>query len=165
EPDDTFVLAGGQSLIPMLNLRLARPARLVDVNRLTELDHIGERDDALRIGALTRQRAVERSALVAARAPMLAEAISHVGHTAIRVRRTVGGSLGRADPAAEVPVACVALGAVVHVRSAARGTRAIPARELFLTHFTTRLEPDELLFAIEVPGDPPGAGSAFVEFA
>lgn len=165
EPDDTFVLAGGQSLIPMLNLRLARPARLVDINRVVELDHIHERDGALYIGALTRQRALERSPLVAARTPMLAEAISHVGHTAIRTRGTIGGSLAHADPAAELPVACVALGAVVHVRSAARGSRAIPARELFLTHFTTALEPDELLCTVEVPGDPPGGGSAFVELA
>ena len=165
EPDDTFLLAGGQSLIPMLNLRLARPARLVDINRIAELNHIQERDGTLCIGALTRQRAVERSPLVAARAPLLAEAIAHVGHPAIRVRGTVGGSLAHADPAAELPVACLALGAVVHVRSAARGPRAIPGRELFLTHFTTALEPDELLCAVDVPVDPPGAGTAFVEFA
>jgi CO/xanthine dehydrogenase FAD-binding subunit len=163
--DDPLVLAGGQSLIPMLNLRLARPGRLVDVNRLTALDHIHEVDGNVHIGALTRQRAVERSPLVAARAPLLADAIAHVGHPAIRVRGTVGGSLAHADPAAELPVACVALGAVAVVRSADRGTRRVPARELFLTHFTTALEPDELLCELEVPADPPGAGSAFVEFA
>ncbi len=163
--DDPLVLAGGQSLIPMLNLRLARPGRLVDVNRVSELDHVDERDGTLHIGALTRQRALERSPLVAARAPLLAKAIAHVGHPAIRVRGTIGGSLAHADPAAEVPVACVALDAVAVVRSAGRGTRRIPARELFLTHFTTALEPDELLCEIEVPADPPRAGSAFVEFA
>lgn len=165
EPDDTFVLAGGQSLIPMLNLRLARPGRLVDVNRLAELGHIDERDGTLCIGALTRQRALERSPVVATRAPLLAEAVAHVGHSAIRVRGTVGGSLAHADPAAELPVACLALDAIAHVRSATRGTRRIPAGELFVSHFTTALEPDELLCAVEVPADPPGAGSAFVEFA
>ncbi|MGH2884728.1 MAG: FAD binding domain-containing protein, partial [Solirubrobacteraceae bacterium] len=138
--DDTLVLAGGQSLIPMLNLRLARPDRLVDINRLASLDHIDERDGTLRIGALTRQRAVERSSVVAARTPLLAEAIAHVGHPAIRVRGTVGGSLAHADPAGELPVACVVLDAVVHVCSAARGMRRIPARELFVSHFTTALE-------------------------
>ena len=165
EPDDTFVLAGGQSLIPMLNLRLARPGRLLDVNRLSELAHIDEREATLRIGALTRQRALERSPVVRARAPLLAEALTHVGHAAIRVRGTLGGSLAHADPAAELPVACLALGAVAQVRSATRGTRRIPARELFISHFTTSLEADELLCAIEVDADPPGAGSAFVEFA
>lgn len=163
--DDALVLAGGQTLIPMLNLRLARPDRLVDINRLSELDHIQDRDGTLHIGALTRQRALERSPLVATRAPLLAEAIAHVGHPAIRARGTIGGSLAHADAAAELPVACVALDAVVHARSAGRGTRRIPARELFLTHFTTALEPDELLCEIEVAADPPGAGSAFVEFA
>ena len=164
DSDDTLVLAGGQSLIPMLNLRLARPDRLVDINRLASLDHIDERDGALRIGALTRQRAVERSSVVAARTPLLAEAIAHVGHPPIRVRGTVGGSLAHADPAAELPVACLVLDAVVHVCSAARGMRPIRARELFVSHFTTALERDELLCVLEVPTDPPGAGSAFVEF-
>ena len=163
--DDPLVLAGGQSLIPLLNLRLARPERLVDINRVAELDHIAEPDGAVRIGALTRQRVLERSPAVARRAPLLAEAIAHIGHPAIRARGTIGGSLAHADPAAELPVACVALGASVHVRSAVRGPRRIPARELFLTHMTTALEPDELLCEIEIPGDPPGAGSAFVEFA
>lgn len=165
EPDDAFVLAGGQTLIPMLNLRLARPGRLVDINRLAELDHIQERDGRLCIGALTRQRAVERSPLVAAQTPLLAEAVAHIGHPAIRVRGTIGGSLAHADPAAELPVALVALDAVAHARSAARGTRRIAARELFVTHFTTALEPDELLCEVDVPADPPGAGSTFVEFA
>jgi CO/xanthine dehydrogenase FAD-binding subunit len=163
--DDPLVLAGGQTLIPMLNLRLARPGRLVDINRLAELDHIHERDGTLHIGALTRQRAVERSPVVAARAPLLAEAVAHIGHPAIRVRGTIGGSLAHADAAAELPVACLALDAVAHARSAARGPRQIAARELFVTHFTTALEPDELLCEIEVPVDPPGAGWAFVEFA
>jgi CO/xanthine dehydrogenase FAD-binding subunit len=163
--DDPLVLAGGQSLIPLLNLRLARPERLVDINRVAELDHIVESEGAVRIGALTRQRALERSPLVARRAPLLAEAIAHIGHPPIRARGTVGGSLAHADPAAELPVACVALDAIVHVRSTRRAPRRIPARELFVTHMTTALEPDELLCEIEVPGDPPGSGSAFVEFA
>ncbi len=165
EPDEAFVLAGGQTLIPMLNLRLARPGRLVDINRLAELDHIHEGHGVLRLGALTRQRTLERSPAVAAQAPLLAEAVAHIGHPAIRVRGTIGGSLAHADAAAELPVACVAVDAIVHVRSAARGTRRIAARELFVTHFTTSLAPDELLCEIEVPAYPPGAGSAFVEFA
>src|SRR5688572_32263103 len=105
--DAAKVLAGGQSLMPMLNLRLAAPARLVDLNRITELASIEERAGGVAIGAMTRQRAVERSALVAARVPLLADALPWVGHPAIRNRGTLGGSLAHADPAAELPAVAV----------------------------------------------------------
>src|SRR5437762_1978769 len=109
--DDAKILAGGQSLVPILNLRLAAPARLVDLNRVAALAFIEERDGGVAIGAMTRQRTVERSALVAARVPLLAEALPWIGHTAIRNRGTIGGSLAHADPAAELPAVALRLGA------------------------------------------------------
>lgn len=162
--DEAKVLAGGQSLVPLMNFRLARPERLVDVNRIEELDYLREDAGALRIGALTRTAALERSPLVAERWPLLAEAARLVGHEAIRTRGTVGGSAAHADPAAELPVAFVALGATFHVRSA-RGAREVAAEDFFFTHLTTVLEPDELLVEIEVPPVPPGSGTAIVEHA
>lgn len=157
-------LAGGQSLVPMLNFRLARPDRLIDLNRLGELAYVRRGGGVLRIGALTRQRALERSPVVSDGWPLLRQAVDWVAHPQIRNRGTVGGSVAHADPAAELPVALVALGATVHVRSV-RGTRSIPASELFLTHLTTSLEPDELLVEIEVPPAAPRTGTAFTEFA
>ena len=158
-------LAGGQSLVPVMNFRLARPDRLVDVNRLGELAYIRRSAGVLRIGALTRQRALERSPLVAEHWSLLRDAIDWVAHPQIRNRGTVGGSIAHADPAAELPVALVALDAVVHALSHRRGARAIPAAELFVTHLTTALEPDELLVEIEVPAVAPRTGTAFTEFA
>jgi aerobic carbon-monoxide dehydrogenase medium subunit len=158
------VLAGGQSLVPLMNFRLARPERLVDVNRIGELAYLREQDGALRIGSLTRTAELERSPLVAERWPLLAEAARLVGHAAIRTRGTVGGSVAHADPAAELPAALTALGAVFHVRSA-RGSRDVAAGDFFLTHFTTVLEPDELLVEIVVPPVAPGSGTAIVEHA
>jgi carbon-monoxide dehydrogenase medium subunit/6-hydroxypseudooxynicotine dehydrogenase subunit alpha len=157
-------LAGGQSLVPMLNFRLARPDRLVDVNRLGELAYVRRAGGTLRIGALTRQRAIERSPVVAAHFPLLRQAVEWVAHAQIRNRGTVGGSIAHADPAAELPVALVALDAVVHVRSV-RGARSLAASELFVTHLTTALEPDELLVEIEIPPVPARTGTAFTEFA
>lgn len=162
--DDAKVLAGGQSLVPMLNFRLARPAVIVDIARLGELTFISRHHGTLRIGATTRQVAGERSGLVARGWPMLTEAIRWVAHPQVRNMGTIGGSIAHADPAAELPVACVALDARVHVRSA-RGARAVPARELFVTHLTTQLAPDELLTEIEIPAVAPGTGWGFVEFA
>jgi CO/xanthine dehydrogenase FAD-binding subunit len=158
------VLAGGQSLVPLMNFRLARPERLVDVNRIGELAYLREQDGALRIGSLTRTAELERSPLVAERWPLLAEAARLVGHAAIRTRGTVGGSVAHADPAAELPAALTALGAVFQVRSA-RGSRDVAAGDFFLTHFTTVLEPDELLVEIAVPPVAPGSGTAIVEHA
>lgn len=160
--EDARVLAGGQSLVPLLNFRLARPGRLVDVNGLHELEHLGSTGGVLRIGAMTRQATLERSRLVAERWPLLHQAVRLVGHAAIRARGTVGGSVAHADPAAELPVALTALDARFHVRSAS-GARTLGAGELFIGPFATALAPDELLVEIEVPPLPEGAATAFVE--
>ena len=159
-------LAGGQSLVPMLNFRLARPELLVDLNPLArELGGITVRaDGALRIGALTRHAGLERSAEVAAGWPLLIDAITAVGHAAIRTRGTVGGSVAHADPNAELPVVFSALNAEFTARSA-RGERTIAADAFFLGPLTTALGEDELLTAITVPPLESGTGSAFCEYA
>jgi CO/xanthine dehydrogenase FAD-binding subunit len=160
--DEAKVLAGGQSLIPLLNFRLARPERLVDVNRIDELAYIRREDGELHIGAVARMATLEHSPLVAARWPLLVDAARLVGHPQIRSRGTVGGSVAHADLAAELPAALTALGAGFHARSQ-RGSRTLAADELFVTHLTTALEPDELLVGITVPPLPPRAGTAIVE--
>jgi CO/xanthine dehydrogenase FAD-binding subunit len=157
-------LAGGQSLVPLLNFRIVRPARLVDLNDISELASLGEDEGVLRIGAMTRSRALERSSLVGERWPLLREAVRHSGHPQIRNRGTVGGSCAHADPASELPCALSALEARFHVRSA-RGARVLRGPEFFLATFTTALEPDELLTAIEVPAVRARTGAAFVEHA
>ena len=162
--EDVKVLAGGQSLVPLLNFRLARPDRLVDLNRVEELAYLRRDDDVLRVGALARHADLERSAEVAAGWPLLAQAVRFVGHAQIRARGTVCGSVAHADPAAELPVALVALDARFHVRSV-RGARVLGADELFLGFLTTALEPDEILVEIEVPLPPASSRSAFVEHA
>ena len=162
--DESKVLAGGQSLVPLLNFRLARPERLIDINPIGELGYIRRRDGVLRIGTMARQVALEQSGVVAANWPLLTEAMTFVAHPQIRNRGTVGGSVAHADPAAELPVAFLALNATFHVRSK-RGARSVPAAEFFLTHLTTALEPDELLAEIEVRPLPPRTGHAFTEFA
>jgi CO/xanthine dehydrogenase FAD-binding subunit len=162
--DEAKVLAGGQSLIPLLNFRLARPERLVDVNRIDELSYTRREDGKLHIGAVTRMATLEHSSLVAARWPLLTESARLVGHPQIRSRGTVGGSVAHADPAAELPAALTALGASFQARSQ-RGSRTLAAEELFVTHLTTALEPDELLVEITVPPLPPSAGAAVVEHA
>ena len=162
--EDARVLAGGQSLVPMMNFRLARPERLVDVNGVDGLGELRRSGDALRIGALTRQAALECSELVARGWPLLRQAVRFVGHSQIRARGTVGGSVAHADPAAELPVALAALDARFHVRST-RGTRTLRAEELFVSYYTTALEADELLVEIEVPPPPAGSRMAFAEHA
>lgn len=162
--EDAKVLAGGQSLVPLLNFRLARPERLIDINNVGELDYLQVGDGSLRIGALVRHSALERSEEAAAAVPLLREAVRLVGHVQIRNRGTVGGSIAHADPAAELPVAMAALEARFRVRST-RGERVLGADELFVTHLTTSLDADELLTEIEVPLPAPGTGWAFVEFA
>ena len=162
--DAAKVLAGGQSLVPLLNFRLARPDRIVDINGVAELDYLRFENGTLRIGAMTRHSALERSANVAERVPLLTEAVRLVGHVQIRNRGTVGGSVAHADPAAELPVAFAALGARFHARSQS-GERSFTAEELFRTHLTTALRADELLTEIEVPVPRAGTGFAFVEFA
>jgi len=162
--DEAKVLAGGQSLVPLLNFRLARPGLLVDINGVSELAYLRRAGGALHIGALTRQATLERSRLVQEHWPLLAHAVRMVGHPQIRNRGTVGGSVAHADPTAELPVALSAVDARFHARSR-RGARTLAAGELFLGPLTTALAAEELLVEIEVPPQPAGAGSAFVEHA
>jgi CO/xanthine dehydrogenase FAD-binding subunit len=147
---DTKALAGGQSLVPAMNFRIAQPAVLVDLNGVSELDGIEAKDGELRIGALTRQRTLERSAVVREWAPLLGDAMPFVAHVPIRTRGTLGGSLAHADPAAELPAVMLALDAVIEVRSQP-GPRAIPAREFFTGLYATALAPDELITAVTIP--------------
>jgi carbon-monoxide dehydrogenase medium subunit len=142
--EDAKVLAGGQSLVPLLNFRLARPAHLVDINRVPDLAGIYERDGGVAVGALARQATVEDSALVARICPLLTETMGLVAHRVIRNRGTVCGSLAHSDPASELPAVLLALGGHVIARST-RGERAIPAAQLFKSVFETTLAPDELL--------------------
>jgi CO/xanthine dehydrogenase FAD-binding subunit len=162
--DEAKVLAGGQSLIPLLNFRLARPERLVDVNRIDELAYIRRENGELHIGAVTRMATLEHSPLVAAHWPLLAESARLVGHPQIRSRGTVGGSVAHADPAAELPAALTALGASFHAHSQ-RGARTLAAEDFFVSQLTTALHPDELLVGITVPALPPRTGTAIVEHA
>jgi carbon-monoxide dehydrogenase medium subunit len=164
---DAKILAGGQSLIPVMNFRLAEPALLVDINKLTELDFIRRDeggDGGLRIGALTRQRRVERDALVAEAAPLLHEAMPFIAHPQIRNRGTFGGSLAHADPSAELPAIAVALRARFRLQRAG-GERWVPAGDFFAGLFTTLLEPDEILTDVAIPPLAPRTGWAFQEIA
>jgi CO/xanthine dehydrogenase FAD-binding subunit len=161
---DAKLLAGGQSLIPLLNFRLARPSLLVDLNRVAELAYVTPRDQGVAIGAMTRQATIERDRQLAQTQPLLHEAIGWVGHAAIRSRGTIGGSLAHADPAAELPAVAVCLGAQLIVASP-RGRRSIAADEFFQGYLTTALEPDEILVETWLPPLPPATGQAWVEFA
>lgn len=163
--DEAKVLAGGQSLIPVMNFRLARPAVLVDLNRLTDLDFVERNDNGtIRIGALTRQSRAEHESMVAEHAPLLAEALPHVAHPQIRNRGTLGGTIAHADPAAEIPAVAVTLGARFRLLSA-RGERWVAAGDFFTGLFATTMAPDELLVEIEIPIPAPRTGSAFLEVA
>lgn len=159
--DAAKALAGGQSLVPLMNFRLARPAHLVDLNRVAGMDDLRTEDGWLVIGAMTRQRAAERSPTLR-RWPLIAEALGHVGHLAIRCRGTVGGSLAHADPAAELPTVMAALEARFEIRSRTRRRTSGPG-EFFVTHLTTSLQPDELLVEVRVPPVPPRTGWSFRE--
>ena len=147
---DAKPLAGGQSLVPMMNMRLARPAVLVDLNRVAALGTVRAEQGSLRLGALVRQSALERDARIASTAPLLAEAAPLIGHLQTRARGTVGGSLAHADPAAELPACMLALSAVFHLRSV-RAARTCRAADFFRGLLATALEPDELLVEIEIP--------------
>jgi aerobic carbon-monoxide dehydrogenase medium subunit len=160
--DDAKVLAGGQSLIPLLALRLARPARLVDVGRVDALQRITP-NGVLSIGAGVRQRTAERSPEVAGRSPLLARTLPLVAHVPIRTRGTIGGSLAHADPAAELPAVALLLEAELVAHSRDRGERVTPAHEFFTGFFETALEPDELLLEVRVPAWPARTGCAFDE--
>jgi 2-furoyl-CoA dehydrogenase FAD binding subunit len=156
---DTKVLAGGQSLVPMLNMRLLRPARLIDINHVVGLENVARETEALRVGALVRQ--ADRRLL---ELPLLADCLPHVGHFVTRNRGTVCGSVAHADPAAELPLALTVLGGSV-VLASAGGRRTVAAADFFLTHFTTQLEPDELVVETVWPRQTDGWGYAFEELS
>jgi len=155
-------LAGGQSLIAALNMRLSAPALLIDLNRIPDLDGIALRGDHLVIGALTSHRVIEQSPLVARHAPLLSQAAPHIAHVAIRNAGTFGGSLAMADPAAEWPACCVALEAHI-VATSERGNRRLPATQFFRSLYTTALEADELITAVEIPIAEAETRSVFLE--
>ena len=161
---DAKVLAGGQSLVPLLNFRLSRPAALIDLNRIPALAYIRAHDGEVRLGAMTRQRTIEFSPVIAERVPLLTEATRWVGHLPIRSRGTIGGSLAHADSSAEYPTVLVALGGSVVARGP-RGERTLGAGELFQSYLTTSLEADEILVEVRLPATPAGAGYAFEELA
>ncbi len=160
--DDAKVLAGGQSLIALMNLRLVRPAVLVDINRLSDLAYIRQENGTLAIGALTRQSTVELSDVIARLCPLMAEAIRFVAHRPIRNRGTVGGNLAHADPTSELPAVAVALGATFVARSQT-GQRTIAADDFFVAPLSTTLAPNELLTEVRIPVWPAGQGWSFME--
>ena len=161
---DAKPLAGGQSLIPAMNFRLARPAVLVDLNRIAELAYVRAESGGLAVGAMTRQRAVERSDVVARAAPLLAETMPSIAHPQIRNRGTMGGSIAHADPSAELPAVMLALEARFRAKSST-GERSIAAGEFFRGMLETALAPGELLVEITVPPLPASSGTAFLEMA
>ena len=156
------ILAGGQSLMPLLNMRLARPSALIDLNRVDGLDYIREDDGWIAIGALTRQRAIERSELIKARQPLLHTATRFIAHPQIRNRGTIGGSLAHADPAAEYPAVALALDAEL-VAAGPNGARTIHAADFFVTYLTTALEPSDILTEVRLPVLPGRTGWSFTE--
>ena len=161
---DARLLAGGQSLVPMMNFRLAQPAVLIDLNRIPDLAYIRDAGEHLAIGAMTRERTIEDSDLVRAKAPLLHKATLNIAHLPIRSRGTIGGSIANADPAAEYPAAILALDAELVLRHAS-SERRVAAKDFFKGVLTTAIEPGELLVEIRVPKSPPGSGSAFVEIS
>ena len=156
------ILAGGQSLMPMLNFRLLRPSILVDINRIPDLGFIEETPDSIRIGALTRHFQLETSPIIAQHFPVFSYAVAHVGHLAIRNRGTIGGSLSHADPAAELPMMAVLLDARLRIVSAT-GSRTVAARDFFLDTMTVDLDGTELLTEIVLPKLPVRTGWGFEE--
>ncbi len=160
--EEAKVLAGGQSLVPLLNFRLARPRYLIDLNRIAALSYIREQNGGLAIGAMTRQRAVETSELVRARCVLLSEALPLIGHFQIRNRGTIGGSLAHADPAAELPAVVTALKGVLVVERAG-SRRVLSPEQFFVGYLTTALEPDELIAEVRLPALPPRSGWSFLE--
>ena len=164
DPGDAKVMAGGQSLMPLLNLRLAQPAHIVDLNGIAELTAIRRDNGTLTIGAMCRQRAAEQSADVAEACPLMVQALRQVGHPQIRNRGTVGGSMAHADPAAELPAVAVCLDAEFVIRGGA-GERVVPASAFFQGFLSTDIGEDELLTAVRITAAPPNSGSAFEEVA
>jgi len=161
---DGKILAGGQSLVPMLNFRLVRPSIIIDINRIHDLEYIDATGDVVRIGALMRHHALETSPVIKAHLPVVTVAMQHVAHLAVRNRGTIGGSLSHADPAAELPACCVALDAVIVARSAT-AERRIPADQFFTGLYATALGEKELIAAIEFPARKAQQRSVVLELA
>jgi CO/xanthine dehydrogenase FAD-binding subunit len=163
--DEAKFLAGGQSLMPAMNFRLAQPAILIDINRIDGLGAIRPSDGGgARVGALARYRTLERDPNFAGMFPLIAEALPHIAHPQIRNRGTIGGNLSHADPASELPAIAVALGARFHIR-AAKQDRWLDASDFFLSSLTTDLQPDEMLVEVKLPLPKPRTGSCFMEVA
>jgi len=161
---DAKIIAGGQSLVPMLNFRLLRPSVLVDINRIPGLAHVREDGNVVRVGALTRHHQLETSPVIAAHFPVLREAMAHVAHLAIRNRGTIGGSLSHADPAAELPMMAMLLDAELRIVSSA-ATRTVAARDFFRDALSVDLAEDEIVTEIVLPKLPPNTGWGFEEVA
>jgi carbon-monoxide dehydrogenase medium subunit len=162
--DDARILAGGQSLVPLMNLRLARPERLVDINEVAELDYVEIDESTVRIGALTRHRQLELDVQIAAAVPLLTQAAALVGHPQIRNRATIGGTFGHADPVAEISAAVLALGGRITIAGPA-GRRTVDAGSFFTGSFTSVLRPGEVVVEVDMPVRGPFDGTAFREFA
>ncbi|KKL77196.1 hypothetical protein LCGC14_2037310 [marine sediment metagenome] len=162
--DEGKIIAGGQSLVPMMNFRLARPEILIDINGIKELEYIKTETDELVIGALTRERDIEQSPLVVEKWPILSKGISFIGHSAIRNRGTIGGSLVHADPSAEIPTSLYALNGNVKVVGPS-GEKILEPEEFFMTYLTTSLEPSDLLVEVRIPALPEKMGWSFGELS
>src|SRR6266567_175388 len=159
---DAKVLAGGQSLMPLLNMRLARPAALGDINRIEDLGEARPWDGGISIGATVRQRALQREPLITQRLPIVLDIAPHIGHQQIRSRGTICGSIAHADPAAELPALAVAIGAEM-VATGPRGVRTIPASDFYRGYLTTSLEAVEILTEVRFPAPPPEMAWSFIE--
>ena len=158
--EEAKILSGGQSLIPMMKLRLARPAYVIDINRISGLDYIKEDGNFLKIGGLTREAELEASSLIHSRYPLLMDTTRVIADPQVRNMATIGGNLAHGDPANDHPAAMFALGAQV-IATGAKGTRTIPIEEFFRSLFTTALEPDEILTEIQIPVPSPRSGGAY----
>ena len=156
------IIAGGQTLMPLLNLRMSQPFIIVDINGIAELQGVSRSGDAIRVGPVTKQNEALGSEMLARELPVFVEALGHVGHHQTRNRGTIGGSVSLGEAAAEMPAAAVALGATIEIRSL-RGTRRVPAREFYIGPYLTVLEPDELVIAIDYPVWPKGHVTLFRE--
>lgn len=163
DDDDARLLAGGQSLLVLMNLRLARPSCLVDIGDLRELDRISEHQGSVVLGALVQHARLESEPILRQRVPLLCEAARHIGHLGIRNRGTLGGSLAHADPAAELPAVMVALDATFCLESQSGGRREVAARDFFISHYTSALRPGEMLTWVRVPSLGLGEGYGFFE--
>ncbi len=161
-PEEAKVLAGGQSLVPMMKMRLATPSKVIDLNRVAELSYIREEGQKIGIGAMTRHYEIETSSLIHQRCPLLAECAREIGDVQVRNRGTIGGSLAHSDPSADYPAVMLACEAEIKLRSQ-KGERVVKAEDFFVDLFTTALEPGELLVEVQVPVCPPHTGTAYLK--